>query len=112
MRDSPLSPLRPLRDGVRVVIRVRPRAKVGGIVSVAAAAGGTRVLKAGVAAPPEDGRANEALLQLLASAWRVPRRDLTIVAGAASRHKTIHISGDPQRLLERLGSLIAALPGP
>ncbi len=100
-----------MRDGVRVAIRLTPRAKADRVVSVAAAAGGGQVVKAKVTAPPEDGRANEALLQLLASAWRVPRRDLAIVAGAASRQKTVCISGDPQPLLDRLGALIAALPG-
>lgn len=62
--------------------------------------------------PAEDGRANEALLQLLARTWQLPRSDLAIVAGAASRQKIVHISGDPRQLLEHLTSLIAALPGP
>jgi len=65
-----------------------------------------------VTAPPQHGRANEALLQLLARAWRLPRRNLSIVAGAVSRHKTVHIARDPQLLLERLAVQIAALPGP
>jgi uncharacterized protein len=108
----PESPLSAMPDGVRVAIRLTPRAKADRVVAVAAAAGGGRVVKASVTAPPEDGRANEALLQLLARVWRVPRRDLAIVAGAASRHKTVRISGDPQPLSARLGALIAALPGP
>jgi uncharacterized protein YggU (UPF0235/DUF167 family) len=49
---------------------------------------------------------------MLADAWRVPRRDLAIVAGAASRHKTVRVSGDPLLLIERLSALTAALPGP
>jgi len=99
-------------DGVRVAIRLSPRAKADRIVAVAAKAGGGQVVTASVTAPPEDGRANEALLQLLAKAWRLPRRNLAIVGGAASRQKTVHISGEPQPLLDRLGALIAALPGP
>jgi hypothetical protein len=70
------------------------------------------VLKASVTEPLENGRANEALLRLLAAAWLLRRRDLGIVAGASTRHKTVQIWGDPQQLLERLGRLIAALPGP
>jgi uncharacterized protein YggU (UPF0235/DUF167 family) len=50
------------------------------------------------------------LLQLLARAWRLPRRNLAIVAGTASRSKTVHVIGDPQALALRLGALIAALP--
>ena len=78
--------------------------------AIAAAAEGKRVIKASVTAPPEAGRANEALLVLLAEAWRVPRRDLTIVAGLASRHKMVRVAGDPQQLAGKLGALIAALP--
>ncbi len=106
MSDGPLSPA---RDGLHVAIHVSPRAKADRIVRVAAGDGGHAV-KARVAAPPEDGRANEALLRLLARAWRLPRRDLAIVAGAASRHKTVRIAGDPHQLLDRLAALIAALP--
>jgi uncharacterized protein len=102
--------VRLLRDGVRVAIRLTPHAKADRILGVAAAAGGGCVVKASVIAPAEAGRANEALLQLLAGAWRVPRRDLAIVAGAASRQKTVHIAGDPQPLADRLGALVAALP--
>jgi hypothetical protein len=107
----PEGPLRPTRDGVRVAIRLTPRARADRVVSLAAAAGGGCVVKPSVTAPAQDGRANEALLRLLATTWRVPRRDLAIVAGAASRHKTVRISGDPQPLLDRLGALIATLPG-
>jgi uncharacterized protein len=98
--------------GVRVAIHLRPRGRVDRVIGVAAVAGGGRVIKASVKQPAENGRANEALLQLLAQAWQLPRRDLAIVAGATSRRKIVHISGDPRQLLEYLGSLIAALPGP
>jgi uncharacterized protein YggU (UPF0235/DUF167 family) len=47
---------------------------------------------------------------LLASTWHLPRRDLAIVAGAASRQKTVQISGDPHGLFERIDALISALP--
>jgi uncharacterized protein len=104
-------PLRPTRNGLRLAIRLSPRSKADRLNGIAVAAGGGRVLKATVTAPPEDGRANEALLQLLARAWQLPRRDLSIVAGAASRHKTVYIAGDPQQLFDRLAVRIAAAPG-
>jgi uncharacterized protein (TIGR00251 family) len=99
------------RDGVRVAIHLTPRAKADRIIAVVAAAGGRLVLKASVSEPPEDGRANEALLRLLARRWRLSRRDLSIAAGAASRQKTVHVLGEPQRLLAQLGGLIAELSG-
>ena len=80
-------------------------------MAVAAAAQGGHVLKATVTAPAENGRANEALLQLLARAWHLPRRDLSLIAGSASRHKIVRIVGDPQRLVEQVGPEIGRLPG-
>jgi len=104
-RDGPLLPA---RNGLRLAIRLSPRSKADRLNGIAAAPGGGTALNAMVAAPPEGGRANEALLRLLARAWELPRRDLSIVSGAASRHKTVHIAGDPQQLFARLAARIAA----
>jgi uncharacterized protein YggU (UPF0235/DUF167 family) len=57
------------------------------------------------------GPANEALLQLLARGWHLPRRDLSIIAGSTSRNKVVRVVGDPQRLVERVAPEIARLPG-
>jgi len=103
-------PLKPTHDGLRVAIRLSPRAKADRLLAIAAAEGG-RVLKASVTAPAQDGRANEALLQLLARAWHLPRRDLSIAAGSTSRNKAVHIDGDPRRLLEKIAPEIAGLSG-
>ena len=99
----------PARDGVRVAIRLTPRAKANRIISVAATEGGL-VVKASVTAPAEGGRANEALLQLLARDWRIPYRHLALVLGAGNRQKTVHITGDSRQLMDRLSTLIADLP--
>lgn len=47
-----------------------------------------------VTAPPADGAANEAVLTLLAAALDRPRRDLTLLRGAAARIKLIAIASD------------------
>jgi uncharacterized protein len=99
------------RDGLRLAVRLSPRARTDRLVTVAVTAGGGRVLKAVVTAPAEAGRANEALLQLLARAWRLPRRDFSIIAGSAGRNKTVRIAGDPQDLVEKVIPEIARLPG-
>ena len=95
---------------MRIRIRLTPHGRADRIDGVALAADGGRVLKVSVTAPPADNRANDALLKLLARAWRVPRRDLAIVSGATSRDKIVRIAGDPAALLARLGTAIAALP--
>ena len=47
-----------------------------------------------VTAPPADGAANDAVLALLAAALDRPRRDLTLLRGAAARIKLIAIAHD------------------
>ncbi|MBJ7439222.1 MAG: DUF167 domain-containing protein [Sphingopyxis sp.] len=47
-----------------------------------------------VTAPPADGAANDAVLDLLAAALGRPRRDLTLLRGAAARIKLIAIAPD------------------
>ena len=70
---------------------------------------GRPALKVSVTAPPSEGRANEALVQLLAKQWRVAKRDVAIVAGLKSRGKIVHIAGDPATLLSHLHPLLASL---
>ena len=103
-------PLKLAHDGLRVAIRLSPRAKADRLLAVGVAQGG-RVVKASVTAPPEGGRANEALLQLLARTWHLPRRDLSIAAGFASRNKAVHVIGDPRQLIEKITPEVARLPG-
>jgi uncharacterized protein len=50
------------------------------------------MLKAHLTAPPVDGAANVALIELLAERLAVPRRNITIVRGATARQKTVEIA--------------------
>ena len=60
------------------------------------------ILRARVAAPAIEGAANQALLRLLADELDIPKRDVRLIAGAASRTKLIVIDGvDPEVILER-----------
>ena len=56
------------------------------------------MIRVSVTAAPEDGKANAAVIALLAKTWRVPRRAITVIRGSAARHKTIRIEGDPAAL--------------
>jgi uncharacterized protein (TIGR00251 family) len=64
--------------------------------------------KARVAAPPEGGRANHALVALLAAELDVPRDRVSVVAGRTSRRKLVEIDGldsvEVARLLAGSGS--------
>jgi hypothetical protein len=64
--------------------------------------------KVRVTAPPEDGRANEAVLRLLADALSVPRRALTLVSGHGARDKIVELAGfGPAQIERRLSSATA-----
>ena len=56
--------------------------------------------KVRVAAPPEDGRANEAVLRLLAAQLGLPRRAVTIVSGHTAREKVVELDGISQERAE------------
>jgi uncharacterized protein len=111
-RSSTEAPFIAAADGVRLQIRLTPRARGNRIDGVIRSADGTSVLKVSVTARPAEGRANEALTALLAKEWGLPRRDLTLVAGGKSRSKTVHVAGEPKVLLQRLALALAALPPP
>jgi uncharacterized protein (TIGR00251 family) len=60
------------------------------------------VLVVRVAAPAMDGRANRALIDALASALAVRRRDAHIVSGASARTKVVEVAGADPVAVERL----------
>jgi hypothetical protein len=57
--------------------------------------------KVRVSAPPEDGRANDAVLTLLAQRLDVPRRSLEIVSGHGGRDKVVRMAGISRAESER-----------
>ena len=54
-------------------------------------------LKVRIAAPPVDGAANDELVRFLAEAFGVPRRQVILVSGAASRSKRVRIEAPARR---------------
>ena len=84
----------------RLRLRVTPGARRSGIVGRHGEAWKVRV-----AAPPEDGRANAAVLRLLAETLGLPRDSVTLVSGHGTRDKVVELSGlEPARAAERLAS--------
>lgn len=74
--------------GVRIEVRVTPRASRNGIQGVRDG----RLLVT-VTAPPVDRAANSAVVQVVSRALDVPKRDVAIVAGGRSRNKSVVVSG-------------------
>jgi len=103
------SPVTPVADGVRIRLRVQPRARRNRVDGLVAEADGGRALKVAVTAAPESGAANDAVIALLAGEWGLAKSALTLVAGAADRRKIVKLAGDPQRLARQLTEWIEGL---
>lgn len=74
-------------DGVLLQLSVMPNARrtqVDGLHDGA--------LRVRLAAPPTDGRANEALVAWLAKSLGVPRRDVEVLRGESSRRKQVAVA--------------------
>ncbi len=96
------------RDGLRVSIKVQPGARRTAVDGVVEIAGGEMALKVRVTAPPEGGKANAAVIALLAREWGLPKAAIELVAGAGGRRKRLRVTGDPVALKARLESWLAA----
>lgn len=80
--------LRASGDATRLELRVKPRASRSQVLGVREG-----LLDVAVAAPPVDGEANAAIIELLAKVLHVARRDLSLVLGQASRTKVVEVAG-------------------
>lgn len=94
-------------DGVRLALRLTPRASADRIDGVGADSDGRPLLLLRLKAPPVEGAANAALIAYLARALGVQKADVTIIAGETGRTKRLRISGDGQALTARLAILVS-----
>jgi uncharacterized protein len=81
----------PIHDtpaGATFQVKVHPRARKNAITGTIGNA-----IKLALAAPPVEGRANEACIAFFAKFLNVPRSSVTIAAGESSRQKLIRIGG-------------------
>ncbi len=81
-------PIRPTADGVAVDVLVSPRASRARFGPIH----GDRI-KLAVTAPPVDGEANAAVVELFAKTLGVGRAAVEVVAGHSSRRKTVTVRG-------------------
>lgn len=92
-------------DGAELFVRLTPRASREAVDGVETTADGRAHLAARVRALPEKGAANEALEKLIASMLELPRRSVSVTAGATARLKTLRVTGDPDEIQFRLAKL-------
>ncbi len=85
-------------DSIILTLHVQPGAKQTSIAGLHGDA-----LKIRLAAPPIEGRANEALLRFVADFFKVTLREVELKQGGQSRHKRVEVRGstiDPECLLD------------
>ena len=78
-----------------IVARIIPKSSKNEIIS-------GDVIRIKVTSPPVDGKANKAVIDLLAKRLKIPKRDIQIVAGEKSRNKKIRVYGVSSSGLSKL----------
>ena len=95
-------PFQPHKEGVRLFVRLTPKSAQNRIDGVGQNPAGQYFLQARVTAPPEKGKANQALIVLLATSIDLPKSKIRLMSGETSRLKTVLIMGDTQAIMGQL----------
>ena len=91
--------------GARASLKVTPRASSDDVRGIEVDGAGRQHLAVRVSAPPEAGKANAAVIRLLARRWRIPQGDLEVAQGAGARRKVLQIRGSPDALIARITAI-------
>ena len=103
MNDSSPPFARSGKDEILLDIHLAPRAKRSSVMGIH-----QNRLKIAVTAPPVDGKANDALVELVAKLLSVPKGRISVVRGLTSRQKVVSVGIGDAREGERI---LAALDG-
>lgn len=93
-------PIQEASGGVTFAVKIHPRAKKNAITGEVGDA-----LKLSLAAPPLDGKGNDACIEFFAKFLKVPRASVTIASGPTSRRKIIRVGGlSAEEIGKRIGA--------
>lgn len=90
---------------VRLAVQVTPNARRSEVVERVEG-----VLRVRLHAPPVDGKANEALVRLIATLLHVPKGTVSIASGHTGRRKVVEIVGSDLDLEQIIAALLPTLP--
>jgi uncharacterized protein (TIGR00251 family) len=82
------------RDGIILSVKAKPNARREGILGIV-----TEQLVVAVRTPPERGKANEAIVEILSEWLDIPKRSLEIRSGSSSRDKRVSVRGIDENAL-------------
>lgn len=89
-------------EGVILPVRAQPGARKAGVLGEQAGS-----LKVAVTAPPEDGKANKALLEVLRDVLKLKRSQVALLSGETSREKKFLVCGiTREELAKRIAELV------
>jgi len=99
--DLPLSlPLRETDQGIELFVKVTPNAAKNRIGEIKNDSTNRYVLKVYVTAPPENNQANQAVIELIAKQFKIPKSSIVIINGRSSRQKTLLLQNVNLSLIE------------
>lgn len=78
-----------MEAALKITVKLTPRASSNRIGSIQKTLDGVDHITAYVTAPPEDGKANEALIKLLAKHYKVAQSSIKIIKGLTNRNKLL-----------------------
>lgn len=91
--------------GLTLYLRVTPNSGADRIDGTELRDDGSAVLRVRVTAAPDKGKANTAVIALIAKALGVPKSAVTLVSGDTARLKTLEVEGDPAELAAKVEAL-------
>ncbi len=96
----------PLTDPALIAVHVTPRSGRDVVSGVRVDATGAAEVCVRVTAPPDGGKANEAVCKLVAGALGVPKTRVQVASGYTARRKRLSVDADPQLV----DAWVASLP--
>ena len=92
-------------DHVRLTVRLTPNGGRDAVDGFDQGADGDWWLKVRVSVAPENGKANDALIRLLARRLSLPKLKISLLSGETRRKKILRIDGDPEAIMARIETL-------
>jgi len=87
---------------MRLIVHLTPKASRNKIEGWSVDAEGQKVLRIKVTAVPEDGKANDALIKLLAKALHLSKSKISLIRGSTSRIKQLEIEMEEEGVEKKL----------
>lgn len=95
--------------GVRLAVRVSPRASRDEVTGMTRGADDRLWVEARVRALPDKGKANTAVEKLIASEIGVAKTSVSVLSGTTNRNKILLIDGDPGELMPLVSTWLEGL---